>query len=251
MNTTELKNANFKNAFSVSFTMEGKSWETKTFLIETDTKENAFTIAQERARESKPDFDGNDYQIKIEPLKVYGSAAKLVNSAYPYGYKTTNAFFSLESNKKGFRSIFQTENPKTGRINNPKKSTYSTIVLMVVNENGFVSNWSMNPNSFQAINKALYFVNDFYELFAVEELKQIFAELLMLSKVSVTASVAYTGAKFEDLKPEIEYQVKKLIENYKEPKKENVLQSIFNVQNINSHSIKDFNPFKTTVTIPL
>ena len=57
---------------------------------------------------------------------------------YPYGGLKTKAYFSIEFNeKKGFRSIFQTIDPKTDRLNNPKKSTYSFFqYLQVVDRDG-------------------------------------------------------------------------------------------------------------------
>lgn len=47
---------------------------------------------------------------------------------YPYGRLRTSAFFSVEFVKnKGFRSVFQTIDPKNGRVNKPKKGTYSPL----------------------------------------------------------------------------------------------------------------------------
>ncbi len=47
---------------------------------------------------------------------------------YPYGRLRCKIWFWLESDpKKGFRFVSQTENPKNGRINAEKKSTYCAI----------------------------------------------------------------------------------------------------------------------------
>jgi len=45
---------------------------------------------------------------------------------YPYGYTLkTTLFDTIEFNaKKGYRHVTQTINPKTGKLNAPKKSTY-------------------------------------------------------------------------------------------------------------------------------
>lgn len=55
-------------------------------------------------------------------LNINGTATA---ESYPYGRLRTQAFFSIEFHpKKGFRSVFQTIDPKNGRVNKPKKSTY-------------------------------------------------------------------------------------------------------------------------------
>ena len=50
---------------------------------------------------------------------------------YPYGRKRTSIRYWVESRpKKGQRFVSQTLNPKTQRWNNPKKSTYSSLIVM-------------------------------------------------------------------------------------------------------------------------
>jgi hypothetical protein len=71
-------------------------------------------------------------------LNINGTATA---ENYPYGRLRTQAFFSVEfDSKKGFRSVFQTINPKTGRVNAPKKSTYSRgLTYQYINpENGHI-----------------------------------------------------------------------------------------------------------------
>lgn len=61
---------------------------------------------------------------------------------YPYGFRLrTQIRYWIESNnKRGQRFCSQTLNPKTGRWNKPKKSTYSPVMVMVRNpNNGYVS----------------------------------------------------------------------------------------------------------------
>lgn len=55
---------------------------------------------------------------------------------YPYGRLRCKIKYWLESDpKKGFRFVSQTENPKNGRWNAPKKSTYAPIAgAMYLNE---------------------------------------------------------------------------------------------------------------------
>jgi hypothetical protein len=63
---------------------------------------------------------------------------------YPYSFKLRCKIrYWLEHNgKKGFRFVSQTENPKTGRWNAPKKSTYASMAAsMYLDEKGHVQ-WS-------------------------------------------------------------------------------------------------------------
>jgi hypothetical protein len=75
----------------------------------------------------------------MTPLYNHNSfeTAYLVES-YPYGKLRCRIWFWLESDlKKGFRFVSQTENPKNGRMNLPKKSTYSKIAgCMFLNGEG-------------------------------------------------------------------------------------------------------------------
>ena len=58
---------------------------------------------------------------------------------YPYGYtQRTQIRYWLETTKNGDRFCSQTLNPKTGRWNKPKKSTYSDVGMMYRYENGHV-----------------------------------------------------------------------------------------------------------------
>ena len=51
---------------------------------------------------------------------------------YPYGGLKTSMFFWIEDGgKKGWRNVMQSVNPKSGRLNAPKKSTYSHTPLFI------------------------------------------------------------------------------------------------------------------------
>jgi hypothetical protein len=57
---------------------------------------------------------------------------------YPYGGKKCQIKFWIEKNKKGARFCSQTQNPKTGRWNNPKYSTYAAEMVMFLDEKHYV-----------------------------------------------------------------------------------------------------------------
>lgn len=54
---------------------------------------------------------------------------------YPYGFRLrTQIRYWVETTKNGDRFVSQTLNPKTGRWNNPKKSTYIEVGVMYLND---------------------------------------------------------------------------------------------------------------------
>ena len=67
-------------------------------------------------------------------------ATAYVVDDYPYGFRMrTKIRYWVESkNRKGDRICRQTLNPKTGRWNKPKKSTYSGVIVMCLNDDGHV-----------------------------------------------------------------------------------------------------------------
>lgn len=68
-------------------------------------------------------------------------ASAYVVDDYPYGFRArTQIRYWIETTKRGQRFVSQTLNPKTGRWNKPKKSTYQDIMVMVLTEEGHVSN---------------------------------------------------------------------------------------------------------------
>jgi hypothetical protein len=75
----------------------------------------------------------------IDPAAVQhghtDEATAYVVDDYPYGRSRTQIRYWIESVKnKGDRFCAQTLNPKTGRWNKPKKSTYSAVLAMYLEE---------------------------------------------------------------------------------------------------------------------
>lgn len=131
---------------------------------------------------------------------------KLEAKDYPYGYKKTSAFFSIEFKKgKGFRSIFQTLNPKTGRLNAEKKGTYNDIMYLKETD-GFIQAHSINMNGFDRLNAGFEFMYNNFGLFTEEQVKSIASTMLVLTAVSAKASCIYAGIDFDKLKPLIDGQ---------------------------------------------
>ena len=95
----------------------------------------------------------------MTPLYNHNSreTAYLVDS-YPYGRLRCKIWFWLEHNdSKGFRFCSQTENPKNGRMNANKKSTYTKFAAcMYLDEENHVQ-WT-GISEYSDCDKALTFV---------------------------------------------------------------------------------------------
>lgn len=81
-------------------------------------------------------------------IPLYGHTSRetaYLVSDYPYGRLTCNNWFWIESDpKKGYRTINQTENPKTKKLNIPKKSIYSKLAsCLYLDEKGHVKSFSL------------------------------------------------------------------------------------------------------------
>jgi len=74
---------------------------------------------------------------------------------YPYGYTLkTKIRYWVETTRNGQRFVSQTLNPKTNIWNNPKKSTYSQIILIGLNEQEHITYTNL---SLYSLKEALEF----------------------------------------------------------------------------------------------
>lgn len=86
--------------------------------------------------------EGMPRQASKKPLYGYtGPNDAYVVDDYPYGYLRTQIRYWLEKNpSKGFRFVSQTVDPKTGRWNKPKASTYARLgAAMYLDDRGHVT----------------------------------------------------------------------------------------------------------------
>lgn len=233
---------NFINAYTVSAKVEGEIWKAKTGTFKASNELEAIEKAKKvLGLEEK-------HIITAEEVRVYPINTKLQNDSYPYGREKCTAFHSVEWVKnKGCRTIFQTINPKTGRLNNPKKSTYYNVILPceIVSNGHFDSIGYLDFNGSEAINKGLHFMNDFFELFTPEQIEDIALTILGMSKVDFKAQVIYAGSEVETLKPLYEPLIKNLCTIAKE-KTNLFLDVLLDVQAIDSAKKPNYNPFKVT-----
>jgi hypothetical protein len=229
------------NAYKISAKIEGESWN---YLGGTFAASNE-SEAIEKAKNILKIKD--NHVITTEHIRVYPIGTKLQNDNYPYGRERATAYYSIEYVKnKGCRSVFQTINPKNGRINNPKKSTYYRIILPceIVSNGHFDSVGYLDFNGSDAINKGLVFMSDFYSCFTKPQIEESALVALAMIKIDMRAQVIYKGSDLESLKPLYEPIIKNLVEITKFH--ENLFANVLlDLDAIKAASNKDFKAFKT------
>ena len=125
-------------------------------------------------------------------LNVIKTTEKITVDSYPYGRLRATAFFSLEFQpKKGFRSVFQTIDPKNGRLNKPKNSTYYPMMIMhKENETGHIKYTSCHFNGAKETNRGCEFMFIHFDMFTDEQIQYIYSYImgmLIISRVYLTA----------------------------------------------------------------
>ena len=166
---------------------------------------------------------------------------------YPYGFKlrTTLTDFIEFDFKKGYRHATQTICPKTNRVNKPKKSTYSPLIVRYYNEENHIKTIHFDFNGDESINKATLFIFNNFELFTPQEIQYFYSVCLSMSIIDFKATCIYGGAKAEELKP----LYTEFWENCKIGLKKG--GNLFNLLRLDTEQIEskkplNYNPFKVT-----
>jgi len=182
-------------------------------------------------------------------MKLYKTTEKLISENYPYGFrlKTTKTDWLEFDSKRGFRVCSQTIDPRTGKENKPKKSTYDQIVVLGKDENNHTKALHFEFYDSESNQRTIDFlkVQENFDLFTSEQIKYIYARFLSHIKVSMIASVQYSGAKIEDLKPLYSQAIDLIINGIKSEGKENYFNKIsLDWDKIKACKDDNFSPFK-------
>lgn len=172
------------------------------------------------------------------------TTATATSTNYPYGRLRCTATWSIEFKAgKGFRLVFQTINPKTNRLNAPKKGTYKLIEVLHQDENGFVTCQSFNLNGVPELNNGLKFVAENFDLFTDEQIKEIYAFAAGMLKASWGAIIAYCGADKDAAKELFAPHMTLAVRGFKEGGN-NFKSLIVDNEKYEGLKVPDFNPFK-------
>ena len=122
---------------------------------------------------------------------------------YPYSFTLkTTLIDSIDFDiKKGYRHSKQTINPKTGRENKPKKSTYSPLLVRYYDENNYIKTLHFDFNGDKEINRGCVFIANNFDFFTPVEITYLYNFIYMMALVDYKATIVYGGAKPEDLQP--------------------------------------------------
>lgn len=197
--------------YRVKFSVPDEYWRNKACIVVAENESKAIDIAMQREDILSGDVE---YMREAEQIYLYSSDTKLESNTYPYGGRLKcTAYFSVEFTKNGFREVFQTINPKTGVLNKPKKSTYSTILLPCEDsKEHFLTLGSGDFNSLYSLNKAIQFMSDFYELFTEKQIESIALRMIAFTKANIISEVRYNGVDFEAARKYIDFPVRNLVD---------------------------------------
>lgn len=139
----------------------------------------------------------------VLPLRV-----KQETNDYPYGGLRTIAFFSIEFKpRNGFRSVFQTVNPKNNRLNAEKKGTYCDFMYLIRNEeNGHFETRTKSVRCFKDVNVIADFISENEK--ALDLSTEMVKEICASAVRAIAVSVAYTDADKDKLKETVKDALK-------------------------------------------
>ena len=181
-------------------------------------------------------------------LKLVPTDEKIISENYPYGFKlrTTKTDYLEFSAKHGFRHVYTTINPKTGRTNTPKKSTYYKIMLLGTDHNNHCKSIVFDINGLAEIQRAIDFLKDTanFDLFSNEQMHYIYIAMLSACKIDMYARNIYAGVDVELMKPFYLDNVALLARGLKNNGMLNTFEGInFDVQALDNLKDPNFNPF--------
>lgn len=166
---------------------------------------------------------------------------------YPYGYTLkTDKYYSLEFKKgKGFRAVETTLNPKTQKMNAPKKTTYYTVALLTVSDEGKVKMHTEDFYDDQGKDRGYLFMKENFNKFTSEEMRWVASYNITLLKTDIYAKATYCGSDIKKLLPLYDVAIKALSDIVKTG--DNLWDQVqIDWQAVESLEIKGYNPFKVT-----
>jgi hypothetical protein len=178
-------------------------------------------------------------------MKTFKTKETVTVINYPYGRLQCKATFGLEFKKgKGYRTTFQTVNPKTGRINNMKRSVYSSIMRMIQNEEtGRISYDYPQLGDIEKLNDTTDYLNENFDTFTNEEIIELYVKIKKSLLVEIYVMATYCGADLQKVKallmPLIDICKKGIIDFDNK-----FLDIKVDVEKLHAEKIEGYQPFK-------
>lgn len=136
----------------------------------------------------------------IEFLRLNKSTVEnpVIIENYPYGFsQRTKIKYYIEETKRGNRFVSQTLNPKTELWNNPKKSTYCDVMVLIGDENGHITYLSCSINDDKSKAEAFLIA---FKTYINEEQKKALCRIVGWDKVM--EKVSFSVQPETDYSPE-------------------------------------------------
>ena len=152
--------------------------------------------------------DLNNSNVELTPDPIIENIDKIITiNNYPYGFrlKTTKTYQIEFCKGKGFRSIETTIDPKTGKMNKPKKSIYNDLMFLI-NKDGFITYGFKSCNhSYEGVKPLCQFIYNNQKFLNLNNdmLDHIFLLLLAHIKISFQWTKGNKNELLEVLKPSI------------------------------------------------
>lgn len=171
---------------------------------------------------------------------------KTVND-YPYGFtlKTTQTYTIEFKAGKGFRGVTQTVNPKTGRLNQPKKGVYNDI-MYIADTDGRMTFHSISFYELAKFNDVMQFISDNFSLFTKEQANYLYIKAISFLKLELYSLKVYCNVSTDKVYPLIDKAVKLAVSGAKDPSI-NLFGEI-KLDHVAIEALKDpnYQPFKVT-----
>lgn len=167
---------------------------------------------------------------------------------YPYGFRLrTTAFYSLEyKSGKGFRSVFQTINPRTGLLNKPKHSTYSPVLYMYKNEaDGHIKYKGCSFYDDEDKIRDIKFMYEHFDEYKEKEIEGIAIDIVNILRMDIRAKEIYCGSDIKKLLPLYKTAVETLLEIMKT--KQNLFDKVvIDFDEVKKLEVPGYDPFVRT-----
>jgi hypothetical protein len=135
--------------------------------------------------------------------KFIPTSEKIEIKDYPYGFRLrTTLYDTIEfAPKKGYRHCTQTIDPRNGRLNAPKKSTYAPLLVRYYNEDNHIKTIGFDfTYSTKDRNKGCKFISENFDLFKPEEIKYFYGQILSGLIIEWKSMIVYCGADSDKVK---------------------------------------------------
>lgn len=180
-------------------------------------------------------------------MKILSTSEKYEVQNYPYGYTTkTTKFYSVEFKKgKGFRLVVQTLNPKTGKLNKPKCSTYSPLKVLVIDQEGKIRTHTEDFYREDDKDRGWQFIFENFDKFQTVEIQWLAIYCIHSLKADIYAKATYCGSNINKLLPLYDEALHTLAEIAKNGG--NLWNNVkVDWEAVEALKIPGYNPFKVT-----